>query len=77
MQAQRGCGGIATTHLQPGPRKEVGGQYHAPATLPQEACYASGPVWMSWKISSPPGFNPQTVQPVASLYRLHYPSRHI
>ena len=39
----------------------------------QETGWAPGPVWTGGKISSLPGFNPQTVQPVAqSLYRLSY-----
>jgi hypothetical protein len=40
----------------------VGGQRHAPAVLPTRR---SGRVW---KISPPTGFDPRTVQPVASRY---------
>ena len=48
----------------------VGGQRHAPATLPPgktlgEPQSRSGRVR---KISPPPGFDPRTVQPVASRY---------
>ena len=56
---------------------EVGGQRHAPAALPPEKTQyplyrrlggtqrTSGRVW---KISPTPGFDPRTVQPVASRY---------
>jgi len=60
----------------------VGGQRHAPAALPPgKTRYPSyrrlrGPQGRSErvrKISPPPGFDPRTVQPVASrLYRLSY-----
>jgi hypothetical protein len=49
----------------------MGGQRHAPAALPLGidpvpiVYEASQPVW---KISPPPGFDPRTVQPVASRY---------
>jgi hypothetical protein len=55
----------------------VGGQHHTPAALPlgntQYPLYRrlggpqgrSGPVW---KISPPPGFDPQTAQPIDSRY---------
>ena len=55
----------------------VGGQRHAPAALPtgktQYPLYRrlGGPQsWSGWvqKISSPPGCDPRTVQPVASRY---------
>ena len=43
-----------------------------PVPTAQEAGWVSGPVWMGGK-SPPPGFDPQTIQPVAqSLYRLSY-----
>ena len=56
-----------------------GGQRHAPAALPpgkdpvpivQEAGWAPGPVWTGVEnlASPPPGFDPRTVQPVASRY---------
>jgi hypothetical protein len=53
------------------------GQRHAPDALPsakipgthlQEAGWAQGQFKQVWKISPPPGFNPQTVQPVATRY---------
>jgi hypothetical protein len=56
----------------------VGGQRHAPAALPPGKrpgthCIGGwvGPQGGSgrvWTISPPPGFDPQTVQPVASCY---------
>jgi len=52
-------------------------QRHAPATLHQGTtqkplygimCGPQGqPEWV-WKISLPPGFDPQTIQPIASCY---------
>ena len=55
----------------------MGGQYHAPATLPPGKTWyplyrrLGGPQGRSGrmrKILPPPGFDPQTVQPVASRY---------
>ena len=57
----------------------VGGQYHAPAALPPgKTRYPShrrlggpqGPVWTGAEnlATPPPGFDPRTVQPVASRY---------
>ena len=56
----------------------VGGQSHSPAALPpgntpvptvQEAGWAPGPVWAGAEnLAPPPGFDPRTVQPVASRY---------
>ena len=55
----------------------VGGQHHAPAALPPGRrpgthCtgggWAPGPVWMDEENLAPPGFDPWTVQPVASRY---------
>jgi hypothetical protein len=55
----------------------MGGQLHAPAALPpgktRYTLYSrlGGPQRRSWrvrKISHPSGFNPRTVQPVASRY---------
>jgi hypothetical protein len=55
----------------------VRGQRHAPTafypgkdTVPivQEAGWAPGAVWTGAKISPPPGFDPRTVQLVASRY---------
>ena len=34
----------------------------------QESGWALGPVLTAWKILPPPGFNPQTIQPVAGRY---------
>ena len=59
---------------------EVGGQPHAPAastpgkdpvSILQEAGLASGPVWTRAENLVPPGFDPRTVQPVASRYTEH------
>jgi hypothetical protein len=56
---------------------EVGGQRHAPATLPPRKTrypfykWLGGPQSRSGqvrKISPPPGFDPRTVQPLASHY---------
>jgi hypothetical protein len=56
---------------------EVGGQRHVPATftagkdpvpIVQEAGWIPGPVWTSAENLAPPGFDPRTVQPVASRY---------
>ena len=57
----------------------VGVQRHAPAALPprkdpvpieEEAGWAPGPVWTGAEnlAPPPPGFDPRTVQPVASRY---------
>ena len=57
----------------------VGGQRNAPVVLlplpwkdpvpiVQEAGWAPGPVWMGAENLPPPGFDPRTVQPVASRY---------
>ena len=55
----------------------VGGQRHAPAALPpgktryplyRRLDGAQGRSGQVWIISSPPGFDPRTVQPVASRY---------
>jgi hypothetical protein len=52
----------------------VGGQRHTPAALPPEKTRhqlwvgpRAGQDWLK-RISPPPGFDPQTVQPVASRY---------
>ena len=40
-----------------------------PVPIVQEAGWAPGPVWTSAEnLSPPPGFDPQTVQPVASRF---------
>jgi hypothetical protein len=74
---QKESRGIAILFLQPRRWKEVGGQRHAPASLPPgktryplyrrlgEPQNRSGRVQ---KILPPPGLNLQTVQPVASRY---------
>jgi hypothetical protein len=60
----------------------VGGQRHAPAALPplpprerdpvpivQDAVWALGQIWTGVEnLASPPGFDPRTVQLVASRY---------
>ena len=56
----------------------VGGQRHAPGRftpgkdpvpIVQEAGWAPGPVWTGAEnLYPPPGFDPRTVQPVASRY---------
>jgi hypothetical protein len=55
----------------------MGGQRHAPAALPPGkgpgthcagGWVGPGPIWTVRKISLTPGFNPRTVQPVASHY---------
>ena len=76
-KAQRGSRCIALLLLQPQHQVGVGSQRHAPAALPpgktRYPLYRrlGGPQgrsgWMR-KISPPPGFDPQTVQPIASCY---------
>ena len=39
-----------------------------PVPIVQETGWAPGPVWTGAKISPTPGFDPQTVQPVAIRY---------
>jgi hypothetical protein len=39
-----------------------------PVPIVQEAGWAPGPVWTGVKNLAPLGFNPRTVQPVASRY---------
>jgi hypothetical protein len=48
----------------------VGGQHHAPAALPpvEDTVPIVQEAGRERKISSPPGFDPRTVQPVASRY---------
>jgi hypothetical protein len=57
----------------------VRGQRHAlavlytpgkyPVPIVQEAGWAPGPVWAGAEnLAPPPGFDPRTIQPVASLY---------
>jgi hypothetical protein len=77
MQAHRGSEGTVVTPSATRHQKEVGGQHHAPATSPPEkTCYtvyrrlvgSQGRSGRLRKISTPPGFDPRTVQPVASSY---------
>ena len=55
----------------------VGGQRHAPVAFTlgkdpvpilQEAGWAPGPVWKGAENLAPQGFDPRTIQPVASRY---------
>jgi hypothetical protein len=39
-----------------------------PVPIVQEVGWASGPVWTDAENLAPPGFDPQTVQPVGSRY---------
>jgi hypothetical protein len=39
-----------------------------PVPIVQEAEWAQGPVWTGAKNLAPPGFDPRTVQPIASRY---------
>jgi len=39
-----------------------------PVSIVQEAGWASGPAWTGAENLAPPGFDPQTVQPVGSRY---------
>ena len=45
-----------------------------PVPIVQEAGWAPGPVWTGAENLAPPGFDPQTVHPVASRYT-HYATR--
>jgi hypothetical protein len=76
-KAQRGSKCIAPLFFQPRRKMGVGGQRHAPIALPpgntRHPLYRrlGGPQGWSGrvrKISPPPGFDPRTVQPVASRY---------
>ena len=55
----------------------VGGQRHAPAALPPVkrpgTHFIEGRSGRVRKISTPPGFDLRTVQPVTSRYTLRYP----
>jgi hypothetical protein len=42
-----------------------------PETLLEEAGWALGQFWMARKISPPPQFGPQTIQPVAIYYTVY------
>jgi hypothetical protein len=76
-RAQKGSRGIALLILDLSARKGVGGQHRAPAALPpgktRYPLYRRLSGRQGWsgrvrKISPPPGFDPRTVQPVASRY---------
>ena len=76
-KAQRGSRCIAVLFLQPRCLLGVDGQHHSPTALPQgKTRYPlyrrlGGPQGRSGrgrKFSPPPGFDPRTVQPVASRY---------
>jgi len=43
-------------------------QEREPVHIVQEAGWYQGPVWMSAENVAPPGFDSQTIQPVASGY---------
>jgi hypothetical protein len=45
-----------------------------PVPIVQEAGWAPEPAWMGAENLTPPGFNPQTVQPIASRYTDCHPS---
>ena len=75
-KAQRGRRGRAILSLSSA-LDGVGDQRHAPAALPSGKTWyplyrrLGGPQDRSeqvWKISTPPGFDPRTVQPVARRY---------
>ena len=77
MKAHRVSRGIALPFHDLGAKIGVGGQHHAPAALPpgktRYPLYKrlGGPQCRSGrvrKISPQPGFDPRTVQPVASRY---------
>ena len=77
MKAQRVSRGIALLFLDLGTEMGVGGQHHVPAALPpRKTRYPlyrrlGGPQGRSGrvrKMSPPPGFDPWTVQTVASRY---------
>jgi hypothetical protein len=77
MKAQRGNRGILCSFFNLDARYGVGGQRHAPAALPPGM--TRYPLYWrlgrpqagldgSWKSRLPAGFDPRTVQPVASRY---------
>ena len=68
-------GGIAQLFLNLGTRRGVCGHHHAPAAftqgkdpvpIVQEVGWAPEPIWKGAENLALPGFDPQTVQPVAS-----------
>ena len=74
--AYSGSRGIALLFLDHGTRRCEGSTprpgrftpWKDPVPVVQEAGWAPGPVWTCAKISPPPGFDPRTIQPVASRY---------
>jgi hypothetical protein len=75
--AHRGSRGIALPFLDQGTRRGWGVSVtHRPLFTPrkdpvpivQEAAWAPGPIWTGVENLAPPGFDPRTVQPVASRY---------
>jgi hypothetical protein len=66
---QGGAGGI-TPHTQSAPAPAAAPRERYPVPTVQEAGWVSGPVWMGpGNIAPPPlGFEPPTVQPVASRH---------
>jgi hypothetical protein len=75
--AQRWSRGIALHFLDHGTRRGWGVSITPqllftpakdPVPIVQQAGWAPGPVWTAVENLAPPGFDPQTVQPVASHY---------
>jgi len=75
--AHRGSRGIALLFLGHGTRRGWGVSVTPrplftpgkdPVPIVQEAGWALGPVWTGVENLAPPGFDPRTVQPVASRY---------
>ena len=71
MQAQRVGGSVVPTHRQHRHYIEVDGQHQFPAAIspgktPRTHCTGGWVGGGSCKISSPPGFDTRTAQPVAS-----------
>ena len=76
-KAQRGSRCIVLLFLKPQHQMVVGGKCHASATLPLGKTWyplyrrpggLQGQSGWFWKILSPVGFDPWTVQPLASRY---------
>ena len=75
--AHRGSRGIALLFLDHGTRRWWGASVTSrplftpgkdPVPIVQEAGWAPGPVWTGAENVAPPGFDPRTLQPVASCY---------
>jgi len=75
--ARRGNRGVALLFLDHGTGRGWGVSFTPPplftpgkdlVPIVQEAWWAPGPVWIGAEISPLPGFDPRTVQPVASRY---------